>query len=175
MSGSPLSTRAQVLIAVLGVLATLGAAAISNWETLFPTREPLPPPTPQLQAQPEPHDLAGEWRLLNTIESTTYSPFLGLELGYRLFLDQDGNRIEGRGEKFWEDGDEVAHTARTPITLSGTISGDSVTATCREEGARRVTTCRFNWLIVGGGTELQGTFTSTAANAQGTSVARRVE
>lgn len=171
MSGSATSHRVQLLVAVLGVLATLGAAAISNWDKLLPVRGTT---SPAKQA-PRSLEVAGEWHLINTIESTTYSPFLGLEVGYRVFIEQDGNRLEGRGEKVWEDGAEVPYTARTPISLTGVVKGDSITATCREEGARRATTCRFNWVAVGGGEELRGTFTSTAANARGTSVARKVD
>ena len=118
-------------------------------------------------------DLTGEWVLTNTTESTSYKPFKGLQLGYRVFIQQNGNRIEGNGEKCWENGETIPAGSRTSISLIGTVSLRDVFASCREKGRRRDTACAFEWRVLPSNAELVGTFTSTAARSSGSSVATR--
>ena len=44
-------------------------------------------------------ELSGGWRVENTIASTSYTPFRGLRLGYRMLLIQSGTNLNGEGEK----------------------------------------------------------------------------
>src|SRR5262245_7762562 len=53
------------------------------------------------------YDLSGEWQMNNEVARTDFNPYKGLRLGYRLFLKQDGLRLEGTGEKWWENGREI--------------------------------------------------------------------
>jgi hypothetical protein len=130
---------------------------------------------PAYAREPEPttDDLSGWWELTNIIQSTNYPDYRGLRLGYRLQLEQDGDRIVGRGQKWSEDGRSVG--ARSPLTVSGRIEGDRVVLQFTERGARRSTSGGFSWRISRDGGVLRGTFYSDAADTSGTSVARRMD
>jgi penicillin-binding protein 1A len=117
-------------------------------------------------------DLSGWWELTNRIDETNYQQYKGLRLGYRIQLEQDGNRITGRGQKWTEDGRSVS--ARTPISISGTIDGRKVTLNFTEHGARRSTGGGFTWTLSADRTALRGSFWSTAADARGRSTAVRM-
>jgi hypothetical protein len=110
----------------------------------------------------------------NTIESTNYAAYKGLRLTYRVQLEQDGDRITGRGQKWAEDGSPVSAGARSPISVFGKIDGRKVILQFTERGAKRSTSGTFSWLLGPGGGALHGSFQSTAADTSGGSVARRM-
>ncbi|HET9210009.1 MAG TPA: PBP1A family penicillin-binding protein [Thermoanaerobaculia bacterium] len=119
-------------------------------------------------------DLSGWWELTNTIASTNYAAYRGLRLTYRLQLEQDGDRLTGRGQKWAEDGTPVSAAARSPISVTGRIEGNKVVLQFTERGAKRSTTGSFAWTLAPNGNALRGTFWSTAADTSGGSVARRM-
>ncbi|HEX2225371.1 MAG TPA: hypothetical protein VHN15_14315, partial [Thermoanaerobaculia bacterium] len=120
-------------------------------------------------------DLTGWWELTNRIDSTNYAAFKGLRLTYRIQLEQDGDRIEGRGQKWAENGRTLPASARTPITVSGTVNENGeVELRFTERGARRSTNGGFSWELSPNRTALRGSFRSTAANTSGSSTARRM-
>jgi membrane peptidoglycan carboxypeptidase len=120
-------------------------------------------------------DLSGWWELSNQIQETNYEAYLGLRLGYRLHLEQDGNHITGRGQKWSEDGRSVPAGGRTPLTVRGTVEGGTVHLDFTEHGAKRSTSGSFEWRLAPDGSTLRGSFWSTAAATRGRSVARRLE
>lgn len=132
------------------------------------------PPVDEIDREPV-DDLSGWWELTNTIQSTNFAEYQGLRLGYRLQLEQDGDRITGRGQKWSEDGRPVPAAGRTPLTVTGTIEGGRVTLQFTERGVRRSTAGGFSWHLSSSGTSLRGTFWSDAADASGASVARRMD
>jgi len=75
------------------------------------------------------YNVTGQWTISNTIQSTSYRPYQGLALGYRVFLTQKGTDITGNGEKWSENSVELPSGAHTPITIAGSISGKKITAT----------------------------------------------
>jgi hypothetical protein len=119
-------------------------------------------------------DLSGWWELTNTIASTNYAAYRGLRLTYRLQLEQDGDHLTGRGQKWAEEGAPVSAAARSPISVTGRIEGNKVILQFTEQGARRSTTGSFAWTLTPNGNALRGTFWSTAADTSGGSVARRL-
>ncbi|HEX6899286.1 MAG TPA: PBP1A family penicillin-binding protein [Thermoanaerobaculia bacterium] len=119
-------------------------------------------------------DLSGWWEMTNTIQSTNYAQYKGLRLGYRLQLEQDGDRISGRGQKWSEDGRTLPSSARTPITVTGTVDGDTVKLRFTERGAKRTTGGSFSWELSADRTALRGSFQSSAADTSGRSVAYRM-
>ena len=119
-------------------------------------------------------DLSGWWEMTNTIQSTNYSAYKGLRLGYRVKLEQDGDRIVGRGQKWSEDGRTIPAAGRTPITVTGTVDGRKVTLKFTEHGAKRTTNGGFSWTLSADRTALRGSFWSTAADTSGSSLARRM-
>jgi membrane peptidoglycan carboxypeptidase len=119
-------------------------------------------------------DLSGWWELTNTIASTNYAAYRGLRLTYRLQLEQDGDRLTGRGQKWAEEGAPVSAAGRSPISVTGRIEGNKVVLQFTERGAKRSTTGSFSWSLAPNGNALRGTFWSTAAATSGGSVARRL-
>lgn len=120
-------------------------------------------------------NLTGEWKVVNTVESTSYHRYQGMQLGYRIFLRQDGKEVTGKGEKWWENGKEIPSTAHSAISVEGILDGMALTATFVEKGARRTTSGSFVWTVTPDGRMLQGSFTSTAADSRGPSIGERVE
>jgi hypothetical protein len=118
-------------------------------------------------------NLTGQWKVVNTIEKTSYRSFNNLEIGFRLMINQTGKDFTARGEKVSENGRMLPTTGRTPIYVTGSIDGDSVHATFLEQGGVRRTNGRFVWRIENAGGGLTGTFISTAARTSGTSAARK--
>jgi penicillin-binding protein 1A len=119
-------------------------------------------------------DLSGWWELTNTIASTNYAAYRGLRLTYRLQLEQDGDHLTGRGQKWAEEGAPVLAAARSPISVTGKIEGGKVILQFTERGAKRATTGSFAWTLAPNGNALHGSFWSTAADTSGSSVARRL-
>jgi penicillin-binding protein 1A len=119
-------------------------------------------------------DLSGWWEMTNTVRSTSYEAYKGLRLTYRIQLEQDGDRLSGRGQKWSENGRSLSSSARTPLTITGKIDGHKVTLEFTERGTKRTTTGGFSWQLSADRTSLRGSFWSTAAGASGSSLARRM-
>jgi hypothetical protein len=135
--------------------------------------EPTPAPTPRPTPTPTPGDINGRWELRNDVESTSYQPFAGMNLGYRLNLVQDGDRIHGRGQKISENGVLLLPSRRTPIEVEGRIEGDQLVLHFTEIGSERTSRGTMRWRL-GPGSTLRGRFSSDAADSAGSSVARRL-
>ena len=126
---------------------------------------------PETRDEPDANvqDLTGEWRVINTVEKTTYKSFDNMQVGFRLKINQQGKEFTASGEKFSENGRTLAADSRTPIHVRGSINGDEVVATFVEEGRSRKSNGRFVWKLKKGGDALAGTFVTNAANSSGTS------
>jgi penicillin-binding protein 1A len=119
-------------------------------------------------------DLSGWWELTNRIQSTDFRDYIGLRLGYRIKLEQDGSRITGSGQKQSEDGRALSGAARSPIRVSGTIDGDTLTLEFTEQGARRSSGGGFTLRLSADRTALRGSFWSDVAGTRGSTLARRM-
>ena len=117
-------------------------------------------------------DLNGTWTVTNRIESATNAKFKGLALGFRLQLQQRGNRVTGTGAKVTENGKALAAGRRTPISVEGTLDGRQLELKFTERGAQRSSTGQLS-LEIGEDGALRGSFSSDAAGARGTAVAER--
>jgi hypothetical protein len=120
------------------------------------------------------NDLSGRWTLTNRVESSSYAPYTGMNVGFHLQLQQDGTRVTGAGQKWMENGRPLPPGRRTPISVEGTLTGNRLELTFNERGTRRTSAGTLVMTVAADGT-MQGTFASDAANAQGTSLARRAE
>jgi hypothetical protein len=120
------------------------------------------------------NNISGEWTLINTIQQTTYRPYKGLRLSYKLFLSQEGNKFSGNGEKDKENERYLDLIGRSPIKITGTINGSEVKATFNEQGLRRKTSGIFIWNIRSSGDTMIGRFSHSAANASGSSIVFRI-
>lgn len=119
-------------------------------------------------------DLSGWWSVTNRVESTAYSPFEYLNLGYRMKLTQKGDHISGTGHKWMENGRQVPRAQRTAIVVDGDVQRRRVTLSFTEYGTRRTSTGSFVYDIANTGA-LEGSFTSDAAQSKGRSRAARMQ
>jgi hypothetical protein len=110
---------------------------------------------------------------VNVVEQTSFPAYQNLRLGYRVLISQTGNDFVAQGEKILENGKRLGVAARTAIHLTGSITGNTVSATFTEEGAKRSSNGRIVWQIDQDGKRLVGTFSSDAADSSGSSVATR--
>jgi hypothetical protein len=145
----------------------------------------LPPPVKAKRTTAEPEiaataprsergaNLSGWWEVTNQIQSTNYSAYQGLRLTYRIHLEQEGDRLVGKGLKSEENGRPLPASAQTPITLSGTIDGRTARLLFTERGSRRTTQGNFRFKIAPNGETLAGSFASGAADTSGPALARR--
>lgn len=190
-SQSPHRWMLLAFIILLAVMLGGGAVAflyrMNKWDS--PTESKTPPSTPETKPSesmrdksdrptPEPTparvpNLTGEWRMVNTIEKTSYPAYTNLRLGYRLVINQTGTEFTADGEKVSENGRPMADDERTPIRINGSVDKNGVSATFVEGGLRRTTSGRFEWMITTDGNQLRGTFVSTAAKASGPSLVTR--
>jgi cytoskeletal protein RodZ len=117
-------------------------------------------------------DLTGAWWATTRVNSASVERYKGLTLGYRLQLQQTGNRVTGTGFKATENGRAISPRARTPITLEGSAEGTEVMLTFTEQGLRRTSRGQFVLTMANDGA-LRGRFESDAARSRGTIEARR--
>lgn len=176
------SFLAPALVAIL-LAVLLGVAAVALVQRLrrndttasssptvqTPVNTASPAPSPQTEATRP--DLTGNWKVINTVEQTSYKAYQNMEVAFNLSINQSGNDITGTGEKITENGQNLPAHGRTPIEVKGTIDGDKIVATFVETGSLRKTNGRFVWRIDKGG--LTGTFNSTAARTSGRSAATK--
>ena len=181
--------RARVALYLVLIVALTAAVAVALISKLNAHRQvasvaasvesksqPAPEPSfasQQQQRDVNAHDLAGEWKVINTVQKTAYKSYGNMEVGFRLRINQTGNDITATGEKFSENGRNLPANARTPIHLTGSIDGDKIVATFVEDGSMRRSNGRFVWKLQTDGTGLTGTFVSTAANSSGKSAATK--
>lgn len=157
--------------------ATTPAPAPSRAEATRAATPASAPSAAPAAARPAPTrgsaaDLSGSWTLTTRVESSSVDAFEGLRLGYRIQLQQRGNRITGRGEKVSENGQALRGSGRTPIAVQGTVEGDRLNLSFTEEGARRQSSGTFE-LRREDDDLLRGRFSSGAARSAGGVEARR--
>jgi hypothetical protein len=160
---APLALLLALTVGLIAVRSKLGSRQQGAPVATIVSPEPPRDDEPAANVQ----DLTGEWRVINTVEKTTYKSFDNMQVGFRLVINQQGKEFTARGESYPENGRPLPVRHRTPIHVTGSIDGDKVVATFVEDGRMRQTNGRFVWKLQKGG--LAGTFISTAANSSGRS------
>ena len=135
-------------------------------------REKQVPGHPQLNFR-QTGELTGSWMLTSHVEHSNKDVFKDLTLGFRLQLDQTGDRIRGQGLKWIENGRRVASRARTPIAIDGTIENGRLILTFTERGTRRTSQGTLNLQRADDGS-LHGRFSTDAARSSGRAQAVRL-
>ncbi|HYN10578.1 MAG TPA: helix-turn-helix transcriptional regulator [Vicinamibacterales bacterium] len=127
---------------------------------------------PQLDSR-QTGDLTGLWVLTSQVESSNKNLFKDLTLGFRLQLDQTGNRVRGQGLKWTENGRRIASRARTPITIEGKIEDGRLVLAFTERGTRRTSQGTLKLQRADDGS-LHGRFSTDAAQSSGRAQAVRL-
>jgi hypothetical protein len=118
-------------------------------------------------------DLSGSWTVNTRVESSSLrDTYEGLQLGYRLQLQQSGDRITGLGVKILPNGRALGERGETPIEIEGTMSGNRITLMLTERGAERQSAGKMILSLQEGGV-LRGRFSGDAAGSSGLAEARR--
>jgi len=167
-----------VAFAALAIALITAAVVI-----IYKFKQPASPPVvarvesssrPAPAQQPEmARDLSGKWNVVNTIDTTSYSNYKNMKIGFALSIDQTGSTFTGNGRKVSENGRILPVGSRTPIQVKGSINGDRIEATFFEEGTARKSNGRFVWRMDKAGRGLTGNFATTAARSSGRSAATR--
>ena len=145
--------------ALIATLIAVVAALLAIWE--------------YRQLHPS-YDLTGEWILTDTVTYSEHAPYVGIQVEFRIFIVQEGRRLNGVGEKWTDDWGNVPVSGRVPIEIEGVIRGRKISATFIEKGLERETRGTFDWLLVDNDT-LSGEFRSTAGYCIGTSNMKRIK
>lgn len=123
--------------------------------------------------------VSGVWECQQTTLDSTYTPFKGMTVWYRIVLLQDDEKITGTGEKDRDTGSTGNHSYsgehRIPIEITGKIEksftrSDVIRIHWSEDGTSRKSTT-FHELRVSGSKKngaLFGKFSSTAGSCSGT-------
>lgn len=153
--------------AALAAIGVLSAGAPPG----FPAVRTPPVIRLSVSASDATHGVGGAWTMTSRIESSDVPRFEGLRLGYRVWFDQTGSRIEGHGFKWTENERPIPPSARTPISFEGTLAGGRWNLTFMEGGIRRTTRGRL--ALESSGRALHGRFSSEAARSRGRVVLTR--
>ena len=165
---APVAPSAPVAPAPGAPVAPIAPAA-----PVAPAAPRTAPSAPSAPDAPNAPGLTGSWSLTTRIEATDYEAFNNMNLGYRIQLRQEGDRITGSGLKWMENGKAIPDRSRTPIEIEGIRRGDRLELRFTERGSLRTSTGTFVMDVGTDGT-LRGQFASTSANSSGSSIARRV-
>jgi hypothetical protein len=143
-------------------------AAVGDPETRSASPQAAQDPTAGKTENADP--VSGAWNITSKVESATFAAYKNLMLGFRLELEQRGDRVVGEGHKISENGAPLPARRRTPIKVAGTLEGDRLALDFTEIGARRTSGGRFVLYRAEDGS-FRGHFTSDAAQSSGVTVA----
>ena len=143
------------------------SAAVRNLEAEIDGTGALPEDTSERSAPSA--DLDGWWLLTNSVESTAYARYRRLRIGYRVFLEQDGDRITGHGTKWSENGRLIPAAQQTPIELTGAFADGRLRLQFVERGTRGASSGSFTWKLAAGRKRFHGDFVSSVADTRGSS------
>ena len=118
--------------------------------------------------------MSGFWTLDTRVETSSVRDYEGLQLGYRLELQEDRGRITGRGIKTTENGRAIGTRGQTPITVVGRMEKNRLMLSFIESGIQRESAGKMILELNEDGV-LRGRFSSDAARSTGTVEARRPE
>lgn len=115
-------------------------------------------------------DLSGSWILENTITSAADSKYNGMKVTFKMYLDQENGKIEGKAVKFAVNTDTIPEPQRTEIILKkGEVHGNQIRLVYEENGKDG----EFNWNYNQSQKIIEGTFKSKVAISRGRSYAFR--
>ena len=178
MTNKSTSNWVLIVVAIIGMVGTITAAFIHCMGLII--TNPINTPDIQKTESENKIDLSGVWYMQTTTEETTYNPFKGIVIRYKLFLTHDthkdrsiivnGNKIS---EIFHGTEHEYTGVAKTPINLTGSLIQDEsgqmiIKLNGQENGLLRKSIATSFELKLLNSSQMIGTFSSNAANSKGT-------
>ena len=119
------------------------------------------------------HNLAGEWLMTSRVEKAGLKAYLGSEIQWKMFIDENQNIVKGTAEKIKVNGQELDYNQRTSLEFEGFIDGKTLVINYVEDGKIRKTSgiikVRFNEK------RFSGEFSQTAPSAEGSIIGIKIK
>lgn len=112
-------------------------------------------------------EISGEWKIKCNIENSSYKAYIGKSCGFKIFFNQQEKNLKGVGEMCWVNDDEIPFSEHIKIDLEGKINKDDVEITYTQYGQKRTTSGTMKLKLISE-LEMEGVFSGTAANSDGT-------
>jgi hypothetical protein len=116
-------------------------------------------------------DHSGVWKMQVTVIDAAYTSFRGMKIKWILQLTQQGEELTGTGEKISINDSMLPFSARTDITVKGTVKNEKFVLQYMERGAKRASRGMFKGQF--DENKFTGTFTQTASDSKGSIKAER--
>lgn len=115
-----------------------------------------------------PTNISGSWEMKFSILESSYKPYIGKSMTFKLFFTQKKGEIEAKGEKWWIDDKEIPFEQHDRMELKGTIiDGNKLSCTYTLHGNRRETIGNIEGEISDNAKSILGTFYGTVADSKG--------
>jgi|GEM_PF-3896532 hypothetical protein len=121
------------------------------------------------------NDISGKWEIDQTIQQSSLSRYKGLKVSYQVFLTQDGEIVQGNGEKYSENNTPIKPEDRIPVEINGKVDGHKLILDIVEHGKLRETTGQMILTLKKDFNTFTGEFSSTAANSSGVCTGEIIE
>ncbi|WP_103867579.1 hypothetical protein [Aquimarina sp. I32.4] len=110
-------------------------------------------------------EFQGEWIMTSEIQDSQMSNYIGMNIEWVLHITQNGQELEGTGEKIKVNNIKLNYIERTNLRLKGSINGKQFIINYIENGKQRQTSGIFKGQI--NENIFQGEFSQTAADSKG--------
>ena len=121
-------------------------------------------------------DVSGEWTVSSETVETSYKPYIGMLLKYKVIIFCEGPSITGTSEKIWESSSKGEQTYTGRHRIRGEICGsiekkylskDKIKIHIVEHGELRDSTSYHDLIVDKQRRSMRGKFYSTAADSKG--------
>lgn len=110
-------------------------------------------------------DFSGKWNFEFETQESTKKSFVGKTSVYTMYLSHVNGKIEGEGEKWKYDGEEIPHSSRIPLKIQGKYENDTIKFSFKHFGAVRHTYGNVTAFFKNG--KFEGKFNADAATSKG--------
>lgn len=133
----------------LGAVIALFGLVITIWQVLPNTNK----------------NIDGEWTMTSKIKEADLKKYIGMEIRWRVFLTENGQKLKGTAEKVAINNSELDYNFRTTMDLEGNIKDDIITINYIEYGKIRKTSGVL--ILTLEDDKFVGYFSQTASNTKG--------
>jgi hypothetical protein len=119
-------------------------------------------------------NINGEWKFTFSIESSSMKSYIGKSAGYKIFIHQDGNKINGKGDKWWVDNIEIPYSQHDRFEFDGSDKNKLFNGNYVLYGTLKTTEGGFEMKIINDSVMI-GVFAGTAADTKGHVIATRIK
>lgn len=117
--------------------------------------------------------LEGEWIMSSKVKEAKMNKYIGMNIEWTLHPIQNGNSLEGTGEKIKVNHEELSFSERTKIVIKGTVEGENFIMNYIEKGKQRQTSGIFQGKV--DGKVFQGEFSQTASDSKGSIIGKKAK